>query len=74
MDHAFPDLPALRLDASGALHLRQGRVLPAPDHVSAAPNVRVYDEQGGFLGLVEITVDRHVRVQRLFVAGAGTAS
>ena len=30
VDVAFPDLPALRLDASGSLHLRQGRVLAAP--------------------------------------------
>lgn len=72
VDRAFPDLPALRLDASGALHLRQGRVLPAPDEATAAPHVRVYDEQGSFLGLVEVTADRQVRVQRLFVAGAGT--
>jgi hypothetical protein len=72
VDRAFPDLPALRLDASGSLHLRQGRVLPAPHEATAAPHVRVYDEQGSFLGLVEVTADRQVRVQRLFVAGAGT--
>ena len=44
-----------------------------PTSVCAAPHVRVYDEQGSFLGLVEVTADRQVRVQRLFVAGAGTA-
>ncbi len=73
VDRAFPDLPALRLDASGSLHLRQGRVLAAPEDVCVAPHVRVYDEHGSFLGLVEVTADRQVRVQRLFVAGAGTA-
>jgi hypothetical protein len=72
VDVAFPDLPALRLDASDSLHLRQGRVLAAPADVSAAPHVRVYDERGSFLGLVEVTADRLVRIQRLFVAGAGT--
>jgi tRNA pseudouridine55 synthase len=74
VDRAFPDLPELRLDASEALHLRQGRVLTAPDAATAAPHVRVYDEQGSFLGLVEVTADRQVRVQRLFVAGAGTTA
>jgi tRNA pseudouridine55 synthase len=72
VDRAFPDLPELRLNASGSLHLRQGRVLTAPDDAIAAPQVRVYDDQGSFLGLVEVTADRQVRVQRLFVAGAGT--
>jgi tRNA pseudouridine55 synthase len=72
VDRAFPDLPALRLDAPGSLFLRQGRVLTAPAELAAAPHVRVYDEQGSFLGLVEVTADRQVRVQRLFVAGAGT--
>jgi hypothetical protein len=48
--------------------------LAAPENVAAAPTVRAYDEQGSFLGLVEVTADRAIRVQRLFVAGAGTAT
>jgi hypothetical protein len=36
--------------------------------------LRVYDDEHGFLGLAEIGADGRLRVQRLFVAGAGTAA
>jgi tRNA pseudouridine55 synthase len=72
VDRAFPDLPQLRLAGPDALHLRQGRVLEAPVGCTAAPHVRAYGADGEFLGLVEITGDHQVRVQRLFVAGAGS--
>jgi tRNA pseudouridine55 synthase len=75
VDHAFPDLPSLRLDSLSALYLRQGRVLDPPADLPAGTTlVRAYDEQGGFLGLVEPGPDGRIRVQRLFVAGAGTTA
>jgi hypothetical protein len=62
----------VRLDDSGVLHLRQGRVLdPPPGGVPAGPLLRAYDARGRFLGLVEAGQDGRLRVQRLFVAGAG---
>jgi len=72
VDHAFPDLPVLRLDELDTLHLRQGRVLEPPAALPEAVAWRAYDPQGGFLGLVERAPDGRLRVQRLFVAGAGT--
>ncbi len=72
VDHAFPDLPVLRLDELDTLYLRQGRALEPPAGLEPAAAWRAYDHQGGFLGLVEMAADGRLRVQRLFVAGAGT--
>jgi tRNA pseudouridine55 synthase len=72
VDQAFPDLPALRLGEVETLHLRQGRVLEPPAGLEPAAVWRAYDPQGGFLGLVERGPGGGLRVQRLFVAGAGT--
>jgi tRNA pseudouridine55 synthase len=72
VDGAFPDLPAVELDALQALHLRQGRVLDAPAGLASGPLLKAYDVSGGgFLGLVELAPDGRLRVQRLFVPGAG---
>lgn len=71
VDCAFPTLPAVTLDATRTLHLRQGRALDAPDDLAAGPVLRAYDPAGAFLGLVEIGPDARLRVQRLFVSGAG---
>ena len=70
--HCVPDLPQVRLDARDTLHLRQGRVLPPPDGLPEGDVLRAYDPGGTFLGLVEKAADGRLRVQRLFVAGAGT--
>jgi tRNA pseudouridine55 synthase len=72
VDHAFPDLPVLRLDEAGSLHLRQGRALEALAGHEPGSILRVYDPRGDFLGLVEVGPDGRPRVQRLFVPGAGT--
>jgi tRNA pseudouridine55 synthase len=75
VDRAFPDLPSLRFDSLRALHLRQGRMLDSPPDLPAGTTlVRAYDEQGRFLGLLEADPDGRLRVQRLFVAGAGTSA
>ena len=71
VDDAFPGMPLVRLDDTQALHLCQGRDLAAPAGVEG-PLLRAYDPTGRFLGLVELGTDRRLRVQRLFVPGAGT--
>jgi tRNA pseudouridine55 synthase len=71
VDCAFPGLPLVRLDAEATLHLRQGRTLAPPPGSPAGPLLRAYDDAGGFLGLVEPGPDGRLRVQRLFVPGAG---
>ncbi len=71
VDSAFPQLAAVRLDARQALHLRQGRVLEAPAGAPAGSRLRAYDDGGRFLGLVEADADGRLRVERLFVPGAG---
>lgn len=73
VDTAFVGRPRLDLDALQALHLRQGRALAAPAGVAPSPHVRAYGPDGGFLGLVEVAPDGRMRVERLFVGGAGTA-
>jgi tRNA pseudouridine55 synthase len=70
VDRAFPDLPVVELDATQALHLRQGRALDTPVPLAGGPILRAYDASGGFLGLVQIGADGRLRVQRLFVPGA----
>ena len=74
VDAAFPHLPRLDLDAARSLHLRQGRVLEPPPAASPGEVWRAYDAEQGFLGLVEVDADGRLRVQRLFVAGAGTGA
>jgi tRNA pseudouridine55 synthase len=72
VDAAFPGLPRVDLDDVQALQLRQGRTLPVPAGVGEAPVLRAYGPGGSFLGLVAAGPDGRIRVQRLFVAGAGS--
>jgi hypothetical protein len=72
VDTAFVGRPRVDLDEPQALHLRQGRVLAAPAGAAPSPHVRAYGPDGGFLGLVEVGADGRLRVERLFVDGAGT--
>jgi tRNA pseudouridine55 synthase len=73
VDQAFPGLPTLDLDVTESLHLRQGRTLDRPVGASREGALwRAYDTTHGFLGLVEAGADGRLRVQRLFVPGAGT--
>ena len=73
VDAAFVGLESLQLDAAQSLQLRQGRTLDPLPGGSPGPLLRAYDAAHGFLGLVEVGPDGRLRVQRLFVAGAGTA-
>lgn len=73
VDRAFTQLARLDLDATAALHLRQGRTLQVPEHaavVSEGDLLRAYDPEGRFLGLVGHRAGR-LRVERLFVPGGG---
>jgi tRNA pseudouridine55 synthase len=72
VDSAFPDLPAVELDAEQALYVRQGRAIPPPPGCGPGPRVRAYQQGTGFLGLLALDGDGLLRVERLFVAGAGT--
>jgi tRNA pseudouridine55 synthase len=69
VDLAFRDRPRIELDAAQALHLRQGRVLLAPDGTPASAGTPAYGPDGGFLGLVTVGIDGSIRVERLFVSG-----
>jgi tRNA pseudouridine55 synthase len=69
VDLAFRDRPRIELDPAQALHLRQGRVLLAPDGTPASAGTPAYGPEGGFLGLVTVGVDGSIRVERLFVSG-----
>jgi tRNA pseudouridine55 synthase len=72
VDRAFADLPRVDLDAAQSLHLRQGRPLAASLVRESGRVWRAYGVDGGFLGLVEPGEDGWLRLQRLFVPGAGT--
>jgi tRNA pseudouridine55 synthase len=72
VDSAFPDLPALALDAARALYLCQGRTLAHPADLPLAARYRAYDPSGRFLGLVEPGPAGRLQVGRLFVPGVGT--
>ena len=74
MDLPFRDRPRIELDPTQALHLRQGRVLVAPDGTPESAGTAAYGPDGGFLGLVAVGADGSIRVERLFVSGdAGSA-
>ena len=71
VDCAFTGLPRLDLDVLQSLHLRQGRVLETPAGTLGTGRARAYGPDGGFLGLIEIAGGGQVRVERLFIPGAG---
>ena len=71
VDRAFSALPRLDLDERDSRHLRQGRVLEAPPAAGSAGRARAYGPGGHFLGLVLVGEEGRVRVDRLFVSGAG---
>jgi tRNA pseudouridine55 synthase len=72
VDRAFEGLPRIDLDAQQGLYLRQGRPLEPSVAREFATQWRVYGADGGFLGLVAPDADGWLRLQRLFVPGAGT--
>jgi tRNA pseudouridine55 synthase len=70
VDAAFAGLPRIDLDEGQSLRLTQGQTV----EVAATPDRglgRVYDPGGRFLGLVEASSPRAIRVARLFVPGRG---
>jgi tRNA pseudouridine55 synthase len=74
VDLAFRGHPRIELDPTQALHLRQGRILKAPQGTPESAVTRAYGPDGGFLGLVAVAADGSIRVERLFVSGdAGSA-
>jgi tRNA pseudouridine55 synthase len=64
-DRAVAHLPPLRLGAPDALALRCGRIVAL---ASPPGRWRLYDEEGGFLGLGVSSSAGELRVQRLFSA------
>ena len=72
IDRAFVGLPRIDLDAGQDLHLRQGRPLEPSVAREPAALWRVYGVGGGFLGLVASDDAGWLRLQRLFVPGAGS--
>jgi len=71
VDRAFAGLPRLDLGEVQAAHLRQGRVIEAPASAPITGRARAYGPGECFLGLVDVGEDGRVRVERLFVPGAG---
>lgn len=70
-DTAFTDLPGVRLESSAAVHaLLQGRTVAGPPPAKAG-ELRAYDPQGRFLGMVEAHADGRIRPVRLFVSPPG---
>jgi tRNA pseudouridine55 synthase len=71
VDRAFDAMPRLDLDELQSLHLRQGRVLATPGVALGEGRARAYGPDSRFLGLVVVDSAGQVRVERLFVSGAG---
>jgi tRNA pseudouridine55 synthase len=65
-DAAFPDVPDVRLDAAATRNLLLGRTVSAV--APAQPGqLRAYDSDGRFLGMVEGLEDGRIQPVRLFV-------
>jgi tRNA pseudouridine55 synthase len=69
-DRAFLDLPRVELATQAVEGLLQGRTVAALQP-AAAGELRAYDGQGRFLGMVQGAPDGRVRPVRLFVDVAG---
>ncbi len=69
VDSAIADWPEVCLPESAAFYLMRGQAVSAADLGLAADDagsVRIYDENGRFMGIGEITADRQVAPKRLF--------
>jgi tRNA pseudouridine55 synthase len=71
-DQAFVDLPRVELGAAAVEGLLQGRTVAAP-HPAAPGELRAYDGQGRFIGMVQSAGEGRVRPVRLFVDVVGGA-
>ncbi|SFE82130.1 tRNA pseudouridine(55) synthase TruB [Nitrosomonas sp. Nm166] len=70
VDCLLQEFPAVILNESAALHIRQGRIISNPPDVHSMPEgniVRLYDHQQQFLGLGEITDKQKIAAKRLLV-------
>jgi tRNA pseudouridine55 synthase len=65
LEEGLAALPALTLDATDELHIRQGKTLLRPDHPET-PLARAIDSAGKLVALVEIDAAGEVRVKRGF--------
>lgn len=65
-DHAFLDLPRIELSTAAVEGLLQGRTVTALQPATPG-DLRAYDGQGRFLGMVQGAPDGRVRPVRLFV-------
>jgi tRNA pseudouridine55 synthase len=65
-DAALPALPPVALDAAAAARLSLGQTVAAP-LADVVGRVRLYDDQGRFLGLGEADGHGAIRPKRLFV-------
>ena len=65
-DRVFLELPRVDLGAAAVASLLQGRTVVAP-HPGTSGELRAYDAQGGFLGIVVGAGEGRVRPVRLFV-------
>jgi tRNA pseudouridine55 synthase len=66
-DRALADRPAVRLDAASSRFLRQGQPVFVPGVRDAGP-LRLYDPEGGFIGVGLLQEDGRVAPRRLFVS------
>ena len=71
-DLVFQELPRVELGAAAVEGLLQGRTVAAP-HPGASGELRAYDGQGRFLGIVLGAGEGRVRPVRLFVDVEGGA-
>lgn len=65
-DAAFPDVPDVRLDAEAVRGLLQGRTVSSAES-SRSGQLRAYDNEGRFLGMVQGLGDGRIQPVRLFV-------
>lgn len=65
-DSAFPDVPEVRLDAAATRNLLLGRTV-SPVAAAEPRQLRAYDGDGRFLGMVQGLEDGQIQPVRLFV-------
>jgi tRNA pseudouridine55 synthase len=65
-EHGLPDWPSIHVDEMGTVELSFGRKIHTTQVFECA-NVRLFDPQGTFLGLGEMSPDGVIQPKRLFV-------
>lgn len=67
-DSALVGFPAVKLDQEQSIRVRQGCQVQVAQPPPEAGFCRIYDEQGGFVGIGEASKDGRIAPKRLFVA------